>query len=159
MHYMNSVTTLEINSLKPEDTSDLGQRLAGILKSSDIRFIELIGDLGTGKTQLVRGLASGIGSKDVVQSPSFTISRHYKGVDFDIHHYDLYRLGDDPGIIKSELQESMDDSGILTVIEWADSVGNLLPENRLVISINHQEDERSRKLILQAQNDFLEKLK
>ena len=156
---MNSVTTLEINSLKPEDTSDLGQRLAGILKSSDIRFIELIGDLGTGKTQLVRGLASGIGSKDVVQSPSFTISRHYKGVDFDIHHYDLYRLGDDPGIIKSELQESMDDSGILTVIEWADSVGNLLPENRLVISINHQEDERSRKLILQAQNDFLEKLK
>ena len=159
MHYMNSVTTLEINSLKPEDTSDLGQRLAGILKSSDIRFIELIGDLGTGKTQLVRGLASGIGSKDVVQSPSFTISRHYKGVDFDIHHYDLYRLGDDPGIIKSELQESMDDSGILTVIEWAGSVGNLLPENRLIITINHQEDEQSRKLILQAQDDFLEKLK
>ena len=158
MHYMNSVTTLEINSQKPEDTSDLGQRLAEILKASDIRFIELIGDLGTGKTQLVRGLARGINSNDIVQSPSFTISRHYKGVDFDIHHYDLYRLGDDPGIIKSELQESIDDSEVLTVIEWAASVSNLLPENRLIITITHQEDEQSRKFKIQGSSKIMEQL-
>ncbi|MBP7018156.1 tRNA (adenosine(37)-N6)-threonylcarbamoyltransferase complex ATPase subunit type 1 TsaE [Candidatus Saccharibacteria bacterium] len=156
---MSSVTTLEITSKRPEDTSALGQRLAEILKTSDVRFIELIGDLGTGKTQLVRGLARGINSQDVVQSPSFTISRQYNGNDITIHHYDLYRLGDEPGIIQSELQESIDDPKVITVIEWADSVIGFLPKNRIKIIISHHKDEQSRNIKIRADAHLVEMIR
>lgn len=113
-------------------------RIAGILGRELLggEVIELIGDIGIGKTAFVRGLAAGIKSKDQVQSPSFTISRIYSGRnETQIHHYDFHRL-DDPGILKQELAESLSNPKASVVVEWAERIADILPTNRLSIKIS-----------------------
>ena len=101
--------------------------------------IELVSDLGGGKTTLVRGLARGAASKDKVASPTFTINRVYKTDTFEIQHFDFYRL-QEPGIVAVELAEAVGDPHIVTVIEWADVVQYVLPKRRLTIDIRHTPD-------------------
>lgn len=98
-------------------------------------MIELVSDLGGGKTTFVRGLARGAGSSDRVASPTFTISRVYEAGNKDIHHFDFYRLGE-AGLIGEELAEVLHDPHIVTVVEWADIVKDVLPRKRLTITIN-----------------------
>lgn len=110
-----------------------GIDLAGLLKGGEI--IELIGDLGSGKTTLVKGIAAGLGINEDVQSPSFTISREYKINDnLKLVHYDFYRL-ENPGLMTHDIQENMGDPKVITVIEWAGIVKNVLPVDRLTMSI------------------------
>lgn len=97
-------------------------------------MIELVSDLGGGKTAFVRGLARGMGSKDQVSSPSFTISNIYKGPKLTLYHFDFYRL-DEPGIMRDELAEVLADRQAVTAIEWADIVEDVLPAERLTIHI------------------------
>ena len=97
---------------------------------------ELIGDIGAGKTTFTKGLASGLAIDDDVQSPSFTISRMYEGRDgIQLAHYDFYRL-DDPGIMTQEIRELVHDPTTVTVIEWADVVEGVLPEDRIQLRIS-----------------------
>jgi tRNA threonylcarbamoyladenosine biosynthesis protein TsaE len=98
--------------------------------------IELVGDVGAGKTTLVKGIARGLGADDQVQSPSFTISRIYSGRDdLTLAHYDFYRLND-AGIMANELQEATGDNKTIVVIEWADVASGVLPSDRLTINIS-----------------------
>lgn len=97
-------------------------------------IIELISDLGGGKTTFVRGLARGAGSTDRVASPTFTISRVYQAGKLEIHHFDFYRLGE-AGLIAEELAEVISDPHSVTVVEWADIVADVLPSKRLTITI------------------------
>jgi tRNA threonylcarbamoyladenosine biosynthesis protein TsaE len=94
--------------------------------------IELVGDLGAGKTEFVRGLARGLGSSDQVHSPSFTLSNQYKAAGLTLHHFDFYRLFE-PGIMRDELAEVLNDPKAVVVIEWANVVANILPPTRLKI--------------------------
>lgn len=94
--------------------------------------IELVGDLGAGKTAFVRGLVEGMGSKDQVSSPSFTLSNQYRSGDLTLHHFDFYRLNE-PGIMRQELAEVLEDPRASTAIEWADPVRSLLPIDRLTV--------------------------
>ena len=81
---------------------EFGEEIAKKLEGGEC--LEFIGDVGAGKTTLIKGIAKGLGSKDEVQSPSFTINRVYKAKDkIDIYHYDFYRLHD-AGIIQHELE-------------------------------------------------------
>lgn len=108
-------------------------------------IIELIGDVGTGKTTFVRGFANGLGLKESITSPSFTISKSYAlPNNRTLIHYDFYRLNN-PGIMKAELEESLSDKNNIIVIEWADSVANVLPNNRIQINIAYDEND-SRKI-------------
>ena len=108
-------------------------------------IVELIGDVGTGKTTFTRGFAKGLGLKSPISSPSFTISKSYALPDNrTLIHYDFYRLND-PGIMKAELEESLSDKNNIIVIEWADSVANVLPDNRIKINIFYDEND-SRKI-------------
>src|ERR1700722_299415 len=91
---------LHVDSLKA--TLVLGRTLGQNLKGGEA--IELSSDLGGGKTALVKGLANGAGSQDLVSSPSFTICNQYNTPKFVIYHFDFYRLSD-PGIIARELSE------------------------------------------------------
>lgn len=112
---------------------DLGVRIGASLEGGEC--IELVGDVGAGKTTLTRGLARGLGVDETIQSPSFTINRLYDGRDgLRLSHYDFYRLND-PGIMTSELDETMADPRTVTVIEWADAVADVLPADRLTIRI------------------------
>jgi tRNA threonylcarbamoyladenosine biosynthesis protein TsaE len=96
--------------------------------------IELISDLGGGKTAFVRGLASGMGSRDAVRSPSFTLSNQYRGGRLTLYHFDFYRLAQ-PGIMKDELAEVLADPQAVVAVEWADIIEDILPPERLTIHI------------------------
>ncbi|HET6924651.1 MAG TPA: tRNA (adenosine(37)-N6)-threonylcarbamoyltransferase complex ATPase subunit type 1 TsaE [Candidatus Saccharimonadales bacterium] len=104
--------------------------------------IELISDLGGGKTTFVRGLAAGLGSPDSVASPSFTLSREYKAADKTLYHFDFYRLSD-PGLVANELAEVVGNPQAVVAVEWADIVEDVLPAAKLTIRLtNTGESER-----------------
>ena len=103
--------------------------------------VELVGDVGVGKTTFTRGLAEGLGIAEPITSPSFTISKRYafsqNGANGELVHYDFYRL-DDPGIMREEIEETLSMPNTVTVVEWGESVVDLLPDYhyRLEISLN-----------------------
>lgn len=98
-------------------------------------FLELIGDIGAGKTTLMKAVAHGLDVTDDVQSPSFTISRVYRARDgLSLVHYDFYRLSD-PGIMTNDLVESTEDNHNIVAVEWSGVVQTDLPNDRLKITI------------------------
>jgi tRNA threonylcarbamoyladenosine biosynthesis protein TsaE len=114
-------------------TKDLGEAIGKLLRGGEV--FELIGDVGAGKTTFVKGLARGLAVEDEVQSPSFTISRLYDARDdLQLIHYDFYRLTD-AGIMANELSEMVNDPKTITVVEWADIVDGVLPEDHFTVSI------------------------
>lgn len=105
--------------------------------------IELIGDVGAGKTTFTRGLAIGLNATSPITSPSFTISKSYAlPTGGQLIHYDFYRLSD-PGLMLNDLQENLQDPKNIIIIEWGKSVKNVLPENRITLTIS-QSDNNSR---------------
>jgi tRNA threonylcarbamoyladenosine biosynthesis protein TsaE len=97
--------------------------------------IELVSDLGGGKTAFVRGLARGLGSTESVHSPSFTLSNRYQADKLTLYHFDFYRL-EEPGIMKDELAEVLDDPQAVVAVEWGKIVDDVLPPQRLIIRID-----------------------
>lgn len=97
-------------------------------------MIELVSDLGGGKTTFTRGLARGARSSDRVASPTFTINREYTCPHFKIVHFDFYRLSE-PGVVANELAEVIGDPDCVTVVEWGDIVHGVLPDERCTIAI------------------------
>ena len=89
--------------------------------------IELIGDVGAGKTTITKGIARGLGISDEITSPSFMISKQYAFDGGKLVHYDFYRLAE-PGIMSEDLAENLSDAQTVTIVEWGDSVAELLPE-------------------------------
>lgn len=129
---------IEVND--EQDTLALGRKLGRLLRGGEI--IELVGDVGAGKTMLTRGIAEGMGVEEVVQSPSFTISRLYSGRgDNRLAHYDFYRLKH-AGIMSDELADAIDSKDTSIIIEWSDTVKDILPRDRLVISISTNGENR-----------------
>lgn len=143
---MSTDTTCEIVSSSPDATLAIGAKLGSSFNGGEV--LELISDVGGGKTALARGLAAGIGSRDQVMSPTFTISRIYHGPKLDLHHFDFYRLSE-PGIMKAELTESLADPQTSVIIEWSAVVAEVLPAARLQIRIEVM-GENSRRLKLRA---------
>ncbi len=120
--------------LAEKDMRDFARQFAGKLKGGEV--IELLGDVGAGKTTFVKGLAKGLGIDETVQSPSFTLFARYQAPGgHSLHHYDFYRL-DEPGIVAYDLAESLADKNAVTVVEWAQTVNHILPLQRIVIRIN-----------------------
>jgi len=129
---MNIVTTWEIESTSSAQTERLAEKLGRNLCGSEV--IELVGDLGGGKTTFTRGLVRGAGSADNVASPTFTISREYRAPKFTIAHFDFYRLGK-AGIVGDELAEIIGDKKCVSVVEWGGAVRDVLPPDRLIIRL------------------------
>jgi tRNA threonylcarbamoyladenosine biosynthesis protein TsaE len=122
----------EVNSAFAMRT--FGEKLGRLLKGGEV--LELVGDVGAGKTTLTKGIARGLDVNEDVQSPSFTISRVYDARGgLTLAHYDFYRL-DDPGIMANELHESIYDKLTVTIIEWAKVVEGVLPTDRIRITIS-----------------------
>lgn len=97
---------------------------------SEGMVLELIGDVGAGKTTFTKGLAKGLGISETVQSPTFTISRVYEGEKLTLSHYDFYRLND-YGIMEMELAENLNNPKNVIVVEWAGSLTKILPKKHL----------------------------
>lgn len=126
-------------------TEKFGELLGRRLKGGEV--IELMSDLGGGKTTLTRGIARGAGSSDVVGSPTFTLSKVYKTQKFEIHHFDFYRLSE-AGIMEHELVDLLLDPEIVVIVEWGDVVQHVLPDRRLTIRLRKTQDE-TREIICQ----------
>lgn len=131
---MSTDLTWQTVSTSLENTERLAAAIGSRLKGGEV--IELVSDLGGGKTAFVRGLAKGMGSSDKVASPSFTISRQYSAGDLTLHHFDFYRLSD-PGIVANELAEVVNDSKAVVAVEWADIVEAVLPAYKLTVHITN----------------------
>ncbi len=132
LHMSTDTTQLTFTTESADATEKLAQRLGQRLKGGEV--IELTSDLGGGKTTFTRGLVLGSGSSSHVSSPTFKISNTYKAPKFDIIHYDFYRLPD-AGLMRHELADILGDSHVVIVVEWADAVRHVLPEQRLIIQI------------------------
>ena len=124
--------TWQTESTSSATTEQLAEELGARLRGGEV--IELVSDLGGGKTTFTRGLVRGTGSTDKVASPTFTISREYNAPKFTIAHFDFYRL-DQAGIVADELAEVINDPAYVTVVEWGDVAHDVLPEERLTITI------------------------
>ena len=109
-----------------------GGRLAGLLRGGEI--IELIGDVGAGKTTLTRSILRASGVTNAIQSPTFTICNRYEAKGMYYAHYDFYRLGE-AGIMEEEFIETANDPQTITIVEWGDVVARNMPANRLTIEI------------------------
>ena len=117
---------------------EFGKNFAKSLKR---HVVELIGDVGAGKTTFTRGLAEGLGIKEPITSPSFNISKSYalpNRTGFLIH-YDFYRLPD-PGLMLDDLHEKLTNPNNIIIIEWGESIADILPKNRIKIKIKYNDD-------------------
>lgn len=140
----------EINLSSLEASNDLGLNLGAVLKGGEV--IALASDLGGGKTTLIKSIVHGTGSRDTVSSPTFTICNLYKSPKFNIYHFDFYRLSE-PGVIRHELMEAINEPGSLVLIEWPKLIESALPERRINISIKVT-GEDSRTLTVEYPDEF-----
>lgn len=146
--------TLSTSSL--HETKALAAALGRALRGGEV--LELLSDLGGGKTTFVKGLAEGLDIHDTVQSPTFTISRVYHARDkLELHHFDFYRLHA-AGVMAAELAESLNDPAIIVAVEWADVVRHVLPDEHITIQLRAK-DETTRELdfIVPQAYDYLSK--
>ncbi len=136
---------MELEVATADDMQHLGARIGALCSGGEV--IELVGDIGAGKTTFTKGLARALGITEDVQSPTFTISRVYlTDPGLLLAHYDFYRLSD-PGVMKIELAESIHDQKTITVIEWAEVVADVLPVDTLRVSIQATTEERRRVML------------
>jgi tRNA threonylcarbamoyladenosine biosynthesis protein TsaE len=123
--------TIDFISHGAAQTQRLGARLGELLEPGDVLLLE--GDLGAGKTVLAQGLAQGLAIEDPVTSPTFTLIHEYEGR-LPFYHVDLYRLAGDADAAAIGLEEYLYGDGV-TVIEWPDRAGRLLPREHLAIAL------------------------
>ncbi len=149
----NRIYTVITNN--PEETIELGKKLGNILNKGDL--IAVNGELGTGKTCLIKGIAIGLKSREDASSPSFSIIKEYSAK-IPIYHFDLYRLRKSEDIEELGYEEYFYGEGI-TLIEWADKIENYLPEKLLLIEIFTDGDNvLNRKIIFQARGERYKKI-
>ena len=138
--------SLEFISRSPEQTRRAGMRLGAMLRPGDV--ISLVGDLGSGKTVLVQGLANGWGSLDSVTSPTFVLVNVYRRPDGSkLFHLDAYRMLSPLEAIDLDLDTMLEDGPL--VIEWAERILPALPPEQLEIHLNWIEDQQ-RDLLISA---------
>ncbi len=130
-----------------EETRALGKRLAKCAKPGDI--VCLFGDLGSGKTTMIKGLAAGLGAhEEDVTSPTFVFLNVYDQLKWPLYHFDLYRLEETDELFDIGYEEFLYGDGI-AVVEWSERLEEFLPKERLDIYLKHK-GEDSREIRLKA---------
>jgi tRNA threonylcarbamoyladenosine biosynthesis protein TsaE len=129
---MAETETLELQLNSSDETLKLGEIIGKSLNPGSI--IALVGDLGAGKTVLVKGIAKGLGVDEEPNSPTFVIMNSYEGR-IPLYHFDLYRLSDEEELLGIGYDEYFFGNGVAAV-EWADRVKEIFPEHTIKIEIN-----------------------
>ena len=124
------------------ETREFALKLADELKAGDV--LALIGDLGTGKTALTKYIAQGLGIKDSIVSPTFTIVREYTDGRLPLYHFDVYRLADSEEMFNIGAEEYFYEKGGVCVIEWAELIDEIIPEEAIRIQIGYGRGEGER---------------
>ena len=148
---------MEISFITSSDleTRQIGYKLAKTLPNGSV--IALLGDLGAGKTTLVRGVASALNIKEVVQSPTFNIMKIYLKGDRPLIHIDAYRLNDVNTDIG--LEEYIGYENGLTMIEWPLFIERLLPKEAVYVELKHLREDKREIKISSENKELLEAIK
>ena len=125
--------TKQIESFSAEDTHALGKKLGENAKPGDV--YTLLGDLGVGKTVLTQGIADGLGIKEAICSPTFTIVQVYDEGRMPFYHFDVYRISDPEEMYEIGFEEYIEGEGVC-FIEWANLIEELLPAQYTEIHID-----------------------
>ena len=131
----------------PEETEALGARLARALEPGAV--VAFTGDLGAGKTAFVRGLARGLGIRDRVTSPTFTIVNEYEGGRLPLFHFDLYRLGCADELFDIGWEDYLARGGVCAV-EWSERMEELLEPGTIRVDLRRGEDESRRVITVEG---------
>ena len=144
------MSTVEYTTRSADETIALGRQLASRLR--DVRMVILRGDLGAGKTTLVKGIAEGLNaaSQDDVTSPTFTLIHEYRGPDVRLYHVDLYRIETQRELDTLGLDELLADEGNLVLIEWGEKFPRLVAECDAEIRIQRTEESERRISVVTA---------
>lgn len=130
-----------------EETKNLGLQFAEHLKPGFV--IGLIGDLGAGKTTFAKAVAEGLGIEDTVTSPTFTIIKEYYDGRLPFYHFDVYRLKSTEEMINLGYEEYFYGEGV-TVIEWADKILDLLPEDAIIVEFKSTDNKDERLIMIKG---------
>ncbi|MEA2314430.1 MAG: tRNA threonylcarbamoyladenosine biosynthesis protein TsaE [Solirubrobacteraceae bacterium] len=135
-----------VETTGPVETEALGAQLAGVLCDGDVVLIR--GELGSGKTTLVRGAARALGVSDPVTSPTFSIGHRYPGANVTVTHLDLYRLAglehEDPGLLDDYIGP-----GRIALVEWPSPGAAELERARVRVTLSHEGGDRRRIEVLE----------
>ena len=136
---------MEFITNAPAQTEAVGAALARVLKPGTV--IAYRGDLGAGKTAFTRGLARGLGVKEHVTSPTYTIVNEYLGGVMPLFHFDMYRLGSEDELFDIGWEDYLDRGGVCAV-EWSENVWGAM-EDAIVVTISRI-DEDTRKIVIEG---------
>ena len=124
---------------------ELVLELAAALEPGDI--IAMFGNLGTGKTTLSKYIAEGLGVTEALSSPTFNIVKEYRSGRLPLFHFDVYRLSSGDDLVDIGAEDYLYGDGVC-LIEWADIVADILPEETIVIRLEYGENEGAREVTI-----------
>lgn len=142
--------TLTFNLPQLEDTQRLGSALAHMAQKGD--FFALYGTLGMGKSVLARAFIQELSGAQEVPSPTFTLVQSYEAPDFEIYHFDLYRLKHPDEIFEIGVEEAVFEG--VSLVEWPERMQNYLPRKSIIIEIKPQGEGRVLTLSCQDKTTF-----
>jgi tRNA threonylcarbamoyladenosine biosynthesis protein TsaE len=149
---------LLLRTATADDTRGVGAAIAPLLRIGDV--VVLTGELGAGKTTLVRGIASGLGAAEHVASPTFTLVREYVTGRVPVAHVDVFRLDRVQDVVDLALDE-LEGGACVLIVEWGDAVEELLPDDRLRVELTTEdpagETDARRITITSAEASWLER--
>ncbi|MEA4846927.1 MAG: tRNA (adenosine(37)-N6)-threonylcarbamoyltransferase complex ATPase subunit type 1 TsaE [Clostridiaceae bacterium] len=145
---------LKFYTKSPEETANIGEQLGRLLNKGNI--ICLSGDLGAGKTAFTQGIAKGMGVSGYVTSPTYTIINEYEGR-LPLYHFDVYRLNDVDEMYELGYEEYFFGDGVV-VLEWADMVRDIIPKERLWITILNTKGDNSREIIMEPTGEVYDNI-
>ena len=127
-----------VNNVK--ETASLAKKFAKTLTGGTI--ILLNGDLGAGKTTFTQNVFKTLGVKEPVTSPTFTLLREYYVKNFNLFHFDMYRINDESEAVEFGILDYFNDPKAIVVIEWYQNIAGLLPKHYIQININKIDDNK-----------------
>ena len=131
---IKEATIKEVIIKDESETKQFGLNFGKDLKKGDV--VALIGDLGTGKTTLTKYIGEGLGITEMITSPTFTIIQEYYSGKLPLYHFDVYRINDIEEMAELGYEEYFYGDGV-TIIEWADQIMEIIPEQAIVINIEY----------------------
>ncbi len=134
-----------VTTTSPGETTQLGSSFASKLHPGDV--VAILGDLGSGKTRFVMGVCDALGARGHVASPTFTLINEYPAPFGAVVHIDMYRIGSRGELRELGIEEYFDDRHVC-LIEWAESVLDLLPPEYYRVEIAHGANEQERRVTI-----------
>jgi tRNA threonylcarbamoyladenosine biosynthesis protein TsaE len=145
---------MELETASPEETEAIGAALAQELEPGDV--VTVSGELGSGKTTLVRGACRALGVESPVTSPTYTIGNRYTGR-VPVSHLDLYRFQGFSAAEWGDLEPYFDDA--VAFVEWPEAAADALPQPRLAVTLSHASPDRRRVSVAAAEAALLERVR